>query len=925
MFTHLKGLMIRTAAAVPADSAGAAESRVGTSEVALPQAAEKDLSVGINLDQRLVETYFRQKYGSEAVPLATDSFLKKSKAEYCQRWCVRELVQNFADANIHFPATINGVDLEQLDLAAGKQQTLITGNWQFRDYTGLTALHSEKASETSAGGNAIGLKQVVIRMLRDFQVSEFEIGGDGWTLNYHLLDRNEANHFLAGLGVREQVQHNWLVAEIKSAPSSEVCYYRIVSEDKSLHQALGEFYEVGVCDQNSFLQNAHFTSEKGQIVWGELGDRRSRLYMNGQVFAYSFKGDSESSDYWNGPGYVTLRLNNVKYNMSVDRPPLTPFALDTYSRDLLTGMSIPELVQQLHASKHLWTNFRAFDDLDYQNKPYCLRLVQKIVDELGSKVRFGQNGTTTYNPDSDFENEFGANLLADHSSLTSTQRQDLQEKGYILCPEFFQKIGMPTALGLLEGHELLAMNRPRNPSSALRLVAEEQGLPVATTKFKDTSLASVCSWLVSQEESKAIEIERSAETQVRLVFPYISVTDALLRHPIYSPKSTEQKIVHGIRSFVFAGLKAQWLESAHAIIGSHVVTFKKDWDLVAEEEHLLIRLSKCSESRQCVLILDTDAANCDELVRSFDRAKAPNLSVPTIEVPQLDGDVQAKLAEIEIDHGTSALEAQEIEVVPGAEVLGAKERNAERAAILAQVDQQVEATTTEALARVAVEESSDSAFTKQVFEQYLLGRENGGVLSALPDSGYLQGATISDLLTQFSSARIAVIDEAESENPGEAPDGSNIRRLSTVLKALAPEDTCIDHFQIILEPSSRQLLCLHVLREYAALACGVRVPNDLFVYSGTGSKGINVGRKAIGIHEELCQVAFEEAYSTFVHEIAHNYSMKHDNAFIFALQTLLAKSEANLFALAKKQQGATELSEIELRLLAIRDEWPSRN
>lgn len=135
---------------------------------------------GVVTDQKLLQYFFRER-GIDTHPIATDSFLDKSRDEYNSAWLTRELVQNFVDHNPQAPGTLNGVRFTSEDLPNGGKRFRIEGDWPFTDPTGVLSPHSEKPEDmNTAGGNGIGLKQTAIRFLRDFGVKRFEIDGEGW-------------------------------------------------------------------------------------------------------------------------------------------------------------------------------------------------------------------------------------------------------------------------------------------------------------------------------------------------------------------------------------------------------------------------------------------------------------------------------------------------------------------------------------------------------------------------------------------------------------------------------------------------------------------------------------------------------------------------------------------------------------------------
>jgi hypothetical protein len=191
------------------------------------------------------------------------------------------------------------------------------------------------------------------------------------------------------------------------------------------------------------------------------------------------------------------------------------------------------------------------------------------------------------------------------------------------------------------------------------------------------------------------------------------------------------------------------------------------------------------------------------------------------------------------------------------------------------------------------------------------------------NAGYLTGRHLFELIEEQDQADIATVDVVRESTPEDTILDALQSKLKEVVGRMNPTEDAVDDFEIVLEPTEKQLAQLGLLRLYAQLTTGVALPNDLFVYNGTGSKGINLGQKAIGMHESLLGVNFTEAMRTFTHEIAHNYpeAGDHGNMFRHAMESLFATTIDRVTDIARNVvSGQTPTSE-ERIILDMQGEW----
>ena len=208
---------------------------------------------------------------------------------------------------------------------------------------------------------------------------------------------------------------------------------------------------------------------------------------------------------------------------------------------------------------------------------------------------------------------------------------------------------------------------------------------------------------------------------------------------------------------------------------------------------------------------------------------------------------------------------------------------------------------------------------------YLEWRASGDFYGqAGTEAGYLSGKNLLNILDEANAADIAAVKKDRSATDLDRQFDRLNDELREIANRLAPEEHEVGtDFEIVLNPSREQLAQIALLRNYVRLTTEADFPNDVFIYKGSGSKGINLGKKAIGIHEELLKatVPFAEALTTTVHEVVHNEVGQHDVAFIKVLQALFIKHDVSLSTLSSKQIKREGLTDEEQVMAETRERW----
>ena len=937
---------------------------------------------GVATDQKLLQYFYRLK-GVDTHAIATDRFLDKSRDEYNAAWLTRELVQNFVDHNPQHPGTLDGVRFTQEPLQNDGMRFRIEGDWPFEDPTGVLSPHSDKPEDmNTAGGNGIGLKQTAIRFMRDFGVQRFEIDGEGWSTNYRLAKAEDVNReweTIPGQVPIHKVKHDWLLADINETPKTGKNAYIIETSNPDVMKALQQLPTLGVSSENPYLQNMDYQNKFGGIKWLPKGEglepTRGRLFINGQVMNYKDKG-ATAEDYWVGPESATIQLNNVKYKMSVDRPPVNPYELGRYLDDMVQAMTKDDMVEQLKRSEHLWAGH--VDSTYGTDRQGAFVVVEKLARTLPYK---GYDRR-------EWQQHFaGKNYIAWDRGVSESQVRELEKQGFIVCPGYMEQVGMSSASSKLSTVEAASNEVPQIPQHKREQFAQEYGMEVACEEFPNVKDPSEFIGLISKRlsgEVIAIEGSEGNPNVIRLMLRGDMLKE-LLFHTLPRPKEDDQKLVYLLRGMAAYGLGNGMFKKIFTSQGDFVTTFGLDYDFLTKESTLLARNIQNKSDKGVFVELELDDKYLQEFQDAFRKATetrtngqpgevlSGGFSTPTgeltaspaedsnrpatgvdinraIEVKAWTAD-QEQLYQAAIRKNPTELSEQEKLIIqqrehlkqefgsvpvaqPEAPDIERKGNVIKKEATMSDAEKarvsQMEAQLPGILEAVnkleeLVPEPTIAEPTGQSsIEKYLQWRQSDKFYGQLGDNaGYLTGRHLIELVEGQNQADIATVGIIREETPEDRILGALQSKLKGIVDRMNPAEDEVDDFEIVLEPTEKQLAQLGLLRLYTQLATDVAIPNDLFVYKGTGSKGINLGQKAIGMHESLFDVKFTEAMRTFIHEVAHNYpeAEDHGNMFRHAMESLFTTTIDRVTQIATKlETGGTAIPE-ERVILDMQREW----
>lgn len=935
---------------------------------------------GVVTDYRLVQHFFKQK-GQDVVPIATDRFLNKSRSEYNVPWLTREIVQNFVDHNREDPGTLNGVDFTEEDMKGGKRFT-IKGNWPFDDPTGIMSPHSDKPADyNTAGGNGIGLKQTAIRFLRDFGVQRFEIQGNGWKINYRLSRAADINKEWAAKTdqcPRFKVQHDWLVAEVSQIPPSDTNAYVIETDNQEVIDVLKQFREIGVSKENPYLQDMDFENEHGAIKWlqpqaGEIP--KGKLYINGQVMHFKDKGKT-NADYWGGTEFTSIRLNNIQYQMSIDRPPVRPSELWTYTRDLMYSMKKEDLVEQLQKAEPIWST--RFGTLNQYMSDIDAAYV--LFDKMLSTLSYSGYDRSEY--ETYFPNR---NYLCLDTKLSEEEQNGLREKGYFLVPGGFEKLGMPRASTQVERKkEKITIEKPDAAMSEIETerLAKRYGISVGYEDFGGLQLPQEFpAFLRSKlaEYRAQIDILPEHENTVRISMEALTKMDADLQiHPLFRAKTPEQKLLYFLRGVAQYGLDKKIFDEIYAVNGNSATSFEVSYDSTSEQNNLISKTTESREGNECYVDITFHKEYYDLFTNAPESQQSTGGQNATGdahhgETPHPIGlgeiqegghmgevigppDVKGTLPEDtgQKREGTLQKPIERLLTPPPQSISPEKEALKRKLGQIpveqpkgpgilrrGQVIKKDVSISPEEQARIdklaqvipglkdAVKQldslTKDAQSTGDkvpiAVDEYVKWRSSDQFYGKLGENaGYLTGRHLAEILNEQNMAEISVVDTSRGALSQEGRELQDLKKtIEKLANRVGPKGDEVDEFEMVLNPSEQQLAQLALLRTYTNLTTGVLVPNDLFIYTGTGSKGLNIAQKAIGMHSSLFKVQFSEAMRTFTHEIAHNMSMDHDSLFMHTMEALFATTINRFTEISRKPES--ERTDEERVIVHIGEDW----
>lgn len=844
-------------------------------------------------DRKLAEIAF-----PGAIPICLDSFMYRSREQYPLPWLVREIVQNFVDANKDHPGTLDGVEVKEEEIGGKARRFTITGNWLFRKPGALTTFGTDKhlvvgEGNTKAGGNGIGLKQTGLRFLRDLGVTRFVVIGEGWEVEYWMASSGVVSQRLREMGRSESVDQGLMMANQRTSSNSGKCRYIIETANSAVCKELRNFKNMGVCDANNSLKGVPDYKHPAGSFWlhgvdgeGEAATaKKGRLFINGQIHRFdNGRGDGNERDYWSGPSGITIAMTIGDFKMTMDRPPMNGYDLVGYVDWFVEKMSRDQLIDFLKKAEHIWSKFR--NNPNDSRMPFVMRVVEKVVETL-SRWQFTS---------ADYKNLVGEKkYLCLDMDLPAERIRAFEEEGYIICGSFFGGIYMPKASTRVEDIDLARQRSPDIAGMDAKLFEDsKRGIRVPFERLSKMSAEE----LGQHVRAKLGDIINRIETNGSRVTIFLK-TNWKYYHLVNQedpPSVVTYLPIHKlyvIRGIIHAGLGSNIFSKACVAQGEYLMT------CAVHDQSLVIRNNRAS-SDEPFLEMELEELYLSEFVKALQRV------------------------------GLSRMVAKITNVIPSISRSGQTERS--HGGILAGIGRVTGVTAAVGgavcAALLAIEAYGESYLHNAAIEEQAgIGNE----LDRWRDSKneqpnfkmpFVGDRGIADIIHRQNETSVGIDWKKEFargldslKGLGELIDGS-AKSGSEVDPSIVEEFT-VANFHITDKPTESQLRRLYLLKEYFYLTTGHNPDNALFIYSGDGAYGINAGQ--IGIHENLLEADFEEAVSTFSHEVGHNASMAHGYQFIVVTDALASEREDSLGNIARTPEDSRE--PWQSRVLAIELEW----
>lgn len=907
------------------------------------------------------------------LPILESTFIERSAGSYAAPWAGRELVQNWIDAEVFdsdgtirkSKGTLDGVTFKEEIMSDGVTKFTISGDWALTNLDGLVGLSSDKPDGPTSGGNGIGLKQTVLRFLRnnEFGVRNFciyatskQAGGTPVKISYEMISPEGITSQYAAYGTSpiRNIRKSWLVGKIENTDvitvarelpehreSRDACAYVIETDNEKTIALLRGIKDFGVYSENPHLKDPNFESKKGTIVWGKDRGSSGKLFINGQVMDYQKKTTNELV--FPGPPGVTIRLNEVDYPMSIDRPPISSIDLEEYTKNLLKDESRDVLIDLLKSSEHLWHLSSQDSPVGYKDSDGYNVVIESIIKNLLPNP-FDRNQKKPPFSYDDFKGVFGDKYV--YVESWNVKKEDIVEaekEGYRVCLSEFAKLGVPSIKEVIDSSAKLKRDRPFESSLEH---SQKFGWGVGTRIFYERPRPGQLQSQFTPDgfinKFKNISNKVFVDGKnIKIIFDIPAGGDLLVDDLAERDEdSAAENIIYSCRGLIASGLRTSSFipESTSMMIDGRIVTFYFDDKKNPGKKGGGVLVGKIPEfdivdrNRRNQIIVEFSLAN-EEDVKPWENLQGgSDAKVIKAEVAMENGGSNGDIlvsAPVQQELSVSSHGGDDVDMVR--KVLGEKlstvpkvnpedriiigsnseittvpviisDDNVEKFKEVQKIIPHLKSIVNELEETVKSDEINPLTARERLMLQWVntVGKKALGVSlendvsQSSPDSEglleiYMKPNTLvlslANILEANNQANVPISvpvigDTRTGEIITEAIKIKSVgERIEAVARKFIPDAKNLEDFELITEPSQEQLKKLTLLRS-VMLAMGYEANNDLFVFKGNNVKGFNLDQKAIGLHESVLEVGFKEAFAVFRHEIAHNREMDHNSHFI---------------------------------------------
>lgn len=338
----------------------------------------------------------------------------------------RDVLQNFYDGH---GQTLDGVQLTFTPTANGTYKVRIKGDSTYTVDKAVYIGESTKRDNAKAAGNyGEGLKMSVLKLLKDGGASEVNIGSDNWKLTYNLQKGDLSDKKVLAYSLDKVDKFNGNYIEFETSDKNLLETFRT---------SINRFYH----SNNPHFKCPDFENELIGIKNLPKG-QKGGIYIAGQRFEFN-------NDY-DGLEDIAIFIKE-KPPVSILDPSRDRTSLNTSQLEEISKW----LEQESRMSKTDRLNFIKALEPYWEKKNYSM---DTPVDNMLNRFILYQGCET--GPQNTLHIKFPQKYIA-YSPASPDVVMDLKKNGYVVCKDYFEKLGMPTIKDLIgdaRAHDVVIPN-----------------------------------------------------------------------------------------------------------------------------------------------------------------------------------------------------------------------------------------------------------------------------------------------------------------------------------------------------------------------------------------------------------------------------------------------------------------------------------